>query len=1707
LTPLEHKQVQIEATEDVLFEQSGKKRPAKSESGGIDPDGFPAVSAKPARKKKKDSSKSVEATKSKIEGLSYSRLVPGSIVLGRIAQITPRDIALAISNNLTGYVPLTAISDHLNERLQSLLEESEDSNDEKMEDATMDRVDLKKLFRVGQYLRAHVTGNENSGLAKRRIELSINPRLANEGISDTDLSANCAIQASVRSVEDHGLVVDMGLEDSKLTGFISTKELADGSPKDIEEGTVLLCRVMAAPSGERVVKLSTNLGGSSSGKPAVLRTTSSIRSFTPGTLVDMLVMETADFGLRGNIMGLVDVTADAIHSGAPFHNDFAKKYKPGAKTKARILFTVPKDDGRVLGVSLLDHILEFGSQTQQKSLAISTILSEATVVKVQPHLGLFLDLGENGSIGFAHISKISDKKIDSLSEDSGLYRVGSTHRARVIGHNAVDGLFVLSLEQKILDQPFLTVDDVSIGQVVKGTVERIVINERGVGGIVIKLADGVTGLVPEMHMADVKLLHPERKFREGMSVKARVLDANPEARSIRLTLKKTLVNSDVEPWTTYDKIEPGFKSPGTIVSILPKGAVVQFYGSVRGYLPLPEMSEAFIDDPKKHFSTGQVVSVRVLNVDPANEKMTVSCKDPSSISPEQLKSFGELKICSIVKGAVTEISSDSVTVELENSIKATLRLRHLADATEAKCRSLMKKLRVGQTLKELVVIGKSKKRPLATVSQKPELIKAARIGKLCTRLEELKAGVEYAGFVRNIISQGVFVEFAESLVAFLPGSQMPSDMRARPQYGLEIGQTFMAKALSIDPAQQKAILTLRDDQITPSKEHKFMDEQVQNPVDGQSFSHNDFGLGKKTIARVVGVKASQLNVRLADNVQGRIDASEVFEKYEDIKDRKHPLCGFKAKQTIPVRIVGVHDVKSHTFLPISHRRAHTVYELSARHMEAEDGSFVLTIDKLSVGDRVIGIVNNHGDACLWVNLSPSVRGRVNFLDLGQGIHGLKNVLEAHPIGSALDLTVKSVDLTTSRLDLARASKTGGLVDRSDLREGTITTGRVTKVSEHGIAVELNDSRSGNIPLTEIADDFDTVDLSKISRNDIVKVRVVELDQSNKKVCLSTRPSQLRSGAVESGIADRRISSVQELKVNDVLRGFVKNVTDKGLFVSIGPTLDAFVMVSDISDSYIREWKPMFTVRQLVKGKIIQIDHAAGQVKMSLKNSIMGSDYVAPLTFDDMTLRQVVTAKVRKVEDYGVFIVVNNSKNVSGLCHRSEIADGKVDDVKRLYDEGDEVKAIVLKISKEKKRINFGLKASYFADEAQDTDGSDVEPEDGSEGGVRLYDDLDRMNISPTVPVGQQNTGAGAENGSGAHLSENGAPLALKTSGFDWSGGLDNDVVDDQGDETMADTESKRKRKRSAIEVDKTGDLDKFGPKSEADFERLLLSRPNDSPVWIQYMAFQLGLGEVDKARAIADRALKTIDIREEDEKLNIWIAWLNLENTYGADDAAVDDLFSRACEYNDKEDMHERMVSIFIESGKHEVSSATRLERQTANDPQRATDLFQGMTQLKALSAKPAFWLNYATFLMTSAEKPDAARALLSRAKQSLADDAAALRALTARFGALEFQSPRGDRERGRTVFEGLVDLWPKRTELWDTYVALERGPRGSVENARRLFARMAGLKMGKRRARFVFKRWVEFEEGAGSMEDQERVKRLAAEYVKKLRDAGEAEE
>lgn len=309
----------------------------------------------------------------------------------------------------------------------------------------------------------------------------------------------------------------------------------------------------------------------------------------------------------------------------------------------------------------------------------------------------------------------------------------------------------------------------------------------------------------------------------------------------------------------------------------------------------------------------------------------------------------------------------------------------------------------------------------------------------------------------------------------------------------------------------------------------------------------------------------------------------------------------------------------------------------------------------------------------------------------------------------------------------------------------------------------------------------------------------------------------------------------------------------------------------------------------------------------------------------------------------------------------QLSDNKDSDVSmalRSFREGDRVKAVILSVDTERRRISFGLKPSYFTegdfeaegDEAseddeesgeQDTLGvvdnaSDSEAEDGEDeddeqqdGGASEEeaeqedvdddsddDDGDKMEVD-------FDSGPSFVNNAQTKSATSSAPALELGAGFQWSvrhpeGDEDAPSSSDEDDDEDTQASKKKKRRRKEIEQDLTADLHTKTPESNADFERLLLGSPNSSYLWVQYMSFQLQLSEVEKAREIARRAMKTINFREEQEKLNVWIALLNLENIYGTE-ASLEATFKDAARHNDSKTVHLRLAAILDQSEKVEV--------------------------------------------------------------------------------------------------------------------------------------------------------------------------------------------
>ncbi|KAG0135944.1 hypothetical protein HOY82DRAFT_479619 [Tuber indicum] len=1708
LTPLEFKQISNDAAKDVLFEaenakaKSTKKKPMREE-------------LKKDKKSKRDESKKGEQKGIKAEGLSYKRLVPGTLVLGCISQINQTDLALSLPNNLTGFVPLTSISESLNKRVEALVRDSDDDEDEDVEEkigtakseSSEDDVDLKAMFQIGQYLRAYVVSSSElanskspsgSKKIKKRIELSLDPVMANNGLTTTELVVGCTVQASVTSVEDHGLVMNLGIGND-LKGFLSSKELGKGrSVTDAKEGQVILCTTIGLSSNGKIVKLSGDLeqkpskkGKYSGGKAAWwLSSAPTVDTFLPGTGVEVLITDIAKgskaVGIVGKVMGLVDATMDFFHASGWEEKDIESKFKVGEKIKARVIATYAEP--HKLALSILPHVLSFTQPIENEPTTIlptATIINSAKILNIEPKTGLFLDVGVPGVPGFVHISRVSsDSRIEVLSKDSGLHQTGSVHMARIIGYNSMDGLYLVSMEQKVLDQPFLRVEDIKIGEVVKGTIDRVLDSGR----VIVSLAEGITGIVDELHLSDIRLKHPEKKFREGIEVKARVLLTDPSKRKVMLTLKKAIVNSDAPIISSYEDTSSGTRSVGTLVKILPSGAVVKFFSDVCGFLPISEMSEAYIQDPHEHFTVGQSVNVHVLSVDPTNQKLRVSCRDPNLFGEVHKVALAKLPPGDVVSGTVVEKSADDLIVEINGlgaeGIRGVLVIGQLTDGSREKSLGVFKKLRAGQKLDGLLVLEKHEGRRSITLSMKPSLVKAAKRGRMISKFEDVNEGERVKGWVRNTTLHGLFVGFAGGIVGVVYKRDLPAEVQSLPNFGFVKNQSITGRVVYIDPSERRFRLSLNsaksEEKVSAVANTAGNSERLTvNPVDARFKLIDDYTPGKLTKAKVVSIQETQLNVKLADNVQGRIDVSLVFETWDAIKDKKSPLALFKKGDVLDAKVIGIHDARNHRFLAITHQKSNTktpIFELSAKpsHIKEEGIEGCITkLEDITPNSTWVTFLNNISEECAWANIMPDIRGRIRILDLSDNVAQLKTLQKSFPVGCALKCQVLRVDSEHSKLDLSARSPSSSTLTFDKLAKGMVVPGRVTKVTDRQVLVQISESVSGPISLTDLADDFSQANTNGYSKNEVIRVCIIDIDSPNKRVTLSARPSRVMISDLP--VKDPEIQAIVNVKVGDIRRGFVKQVSPKGLFVTMGGNVTAWTKISDLSDKFLKEWEGLFTVGQLVKGKIMAVDSTLGHVQMSLRESdISGKEKPKPADYSSLKEGQIVKGKVKNIAEYGVFISVYDSQHISGLCHKSQIADSAIDDISKLYAIGDPVKAKIISIDLEKKRISFGLKSSYFKDEV-----SEDESEDGSEseGGA----DLSAVKDFESDADGE--SGEGEQEQEEPSVEMNDAPTSegLSTGGFDWSAS----ILDKRGPDTDSEGDSnseeekhkKKKRKKAQIKEDLTGNLATREPQSVADFERLLLGDPNDSKLWIMYMSFELQLSEVEKAREIAERAIKTIALREESEKQNVWIAMLNMESMYGTDET-LEEAFKRACQYNEAQGMHEKLASIYIQTSKAE----------------KADDLFKVM--IKKFSQDPKIWVNYADFLLSSKQSCDAARALLQRAMQALPQSQH--KDLISKFAKLEFRS--GDPERGRTLFENLLATFKKKSDLYNMFLDIEikygSEEEDGKEGVRALFKRALAEKTSTRQAKALFKKWLEFEKSKGDKKSTETVTRKAKEYV-----------
>ena len=340
-----------------------------------------------------------------------------------------------------------------------------------------------------------------------------------------------------------------------------------------------------------------------------------------------------------------------------------------------------------------------------------------------------------------------------------------------------------------------------------------------------------------------------------------------------------------------------------------------------------------------------------------------------------------------------------------------------------------------------------------------------------------------------------------------------------------------------------------------------------------------------------------------------------------------------------------------------------------------------------------------------------------------------SLAENFSVGSRITVWVErvsgeKVDLTLSDPSKSDASATTtAAAAKSDASAATdngaaagsaaaVAVGRVIGKTPLHVIAKLHGGDIARIHICDVSDKFTADALDSFAANDTVAgVRVPMVRHHTEqhphhhrvKCQLSLRGSEMGKGGKAR---DPVIAKAADVKQNQVLRGYVCNVTDNGVFVALSRTVTARVKIANLSDLFIKDFRKVFKVGQLVKGRMLFVTED-GKIEFSLKRSAVVSAAAKPVRYSDLKIGQTVAGVVKRVESFGVFVAIDNSK-LTGLAHISECADERLDKLDDVYSVGDLVKAKILRLTKAKQRISLGLKPSYFED-ADDGEGGDGQP--------------------------------------------------------------------------------------------------------------------------------------------------------------------------------------------------------------------------------------------------------------------------------------------------------------------------------------------------------------------------------------------------------------
>ena len=339
-------------------------------------------------------------------------------------------------------------------------------------------------------------------------------------------------------------------------------------------------------------------------------------------------------------------------------------------------------------------------------------------------------------------------------------------------------------------------------------------------------------------------------------------------------------------------------------------------------------------------------------------------------------------------------------------------------------------------------------------------------------LSEMKVGQMRDGVVKNIADFGAFVDLG-GIDGLLHITDMAWGRVGHPSEVVSIDQKLQIKILSIDREKEKVALGLKQKSASP-----WHNIEVR------------YAIGSKVKGEVVNITPYGAFVKLEEGIEGLVHVSEM----SWTKRINHPSEVVNVGDEIEVVVLAIDKAKQ---------------EISLGMKQTEVNPWTLVKEKYPPGTIVDGTVQNLANYGAFIEIEEGIDGLLHVTDMSwtQKVGHPSEVLQK---GAKVKCVVLSVDQDKKRVALGLKQLEEDPWERKIPEKyvaGAIVRGKVTKVTNFGVFVELEPGLEGLLHVSELADHKVDNPEEIVKPGQELDVKVLRVDTDERKIGLSLKRVQ------------------------------------------------------------------------------------------------------------------------------------------------------------------------------------------------------------------------------------------------------------------------------------------------------------------------------------------------------------------------------------------------------------------------------------------------------------------------------------------------------------------------------------------------------------------------------------------------------------------------